>query len=335
MMTDRFKGIFTPLTTPYENENISLDKLRENIEKYNEFDLSGYVVLGSTGESVYLTDTESEELIDTTKKAAAPNKTIIAGTAKESTQLTLEFTNRMAERGADAALIRTPSYMKKLMDEEALRKYYLTIADSSKIPIIIYHIPRSTGLTISSKLIAGLSKHPGIAGLKDSSGNVAFLGETIPQLHQNFDFLLGAASVFFPGLILGASGGIITLSNVAPSLCLKLYSLYREKKWDEAVELQLALIPLNKAIIETYGIPATKYALDLLGYNGGPCRPPLRSLEQKGKQDMEDGLHVLFSFNLNNKPLVNQNDNVSSFVLPVVFFHSWKIFNCNLFNIFV
>jgi len=293
MMTDRFKGIFTPLTTPYKDEHISPDKLRENIEKYNEFDLSGYLVLGSTGESVFLSDMESEELVKTAKKAAASDKTIIAGTAKESTQLTLEFTSRMAERGADAALIRTPSYMKSLMDEEALRTHFLTIADSAKIPIIIYHIPRSTGLTISSKLIADLSDHPNIAGLKDSSGNMAFLGETIPQLHPNFDFLLGAANIFLPGLIMGASGGIITLSSIAPSLCLKLYSQYREKKWEEAVKLQLELIPLNKAIIETYGIPATKYALDLLGYNGGACRPPLRSLKQTGKQDMETILQKL------------------------------------------
>ena len=292
-MSYRFKGIFTPLTTPYEDDHISQEKLKENIEKYNEFDLSGYVVLGSTGESVFLSDMESEELVKTAKKAAASDKTIIAGTAKESTQLTLEFTNRIAGKGADAALIRTPSYMKSLMDKEALYSYFFTIADSSKIPIIIYHIPRSTGLTISSKLIADLSDHPNIAGLKDSSGNVAFLGETIPQLHPNFDFLLGAASIFLPGLIMGASGGIITLSSIAPSQCLRLFSLYQERKWEDAVKLQFELIPLNKAIIETYGIPATKYALDLLGYHGGPCRPPLRSLGQTGKDDMKAILQKL------------------------------------------
>ena len=292
-MSYGFKGIFTPLTTPYDNDQISSEKLRENIEKYNDYDLSGYLVLGSTGESVFLSDMESEELVKAAKKAAAPDKTIIVGTAKESTQLTLEFTNRMADKGADAALIRTPSYMKSLMDKEALRTHFLTIADAAKIPILIYHIPRSTGLTISSKLIADLSEHPNIAGLKDSSGNMAFLGETIPQLHPSFDLLLGAASIFLPGLIMGASGGIITLSSIAPSQCLRLFSLYHEKKWEEAVKLQFELIPLNKAIIETYGIPATKYALDLLGYHGGPCRPPLRSLEQTGKQEIKAILQKL------------------------------------------
>lgn len=293
MMSHGFKGIFTPLTTPYEDNHISPEKLRENIEKYNDFDLSGYLVLGSTGESVFLSDMESEELVKTAKMAAASDKKIIAGTAKESTQLTLEFTNRMADKGADAALIRTPSYMKSLMDKEALHTYFLTIADAAKIPIIIYHFPRSTGLTISSKLIADLSEHPNIAGLKDSSGNMAFLGETIPQLHPNFDFLIGAASIFLPALIMGASGGIITLSSIAPSRCLRLFSLYNKKKWEEAVKLQFDLIPLNKAIIETYGIPATKYALDLLGYHGGACRPPLRSLEETGKQEIKAILQKL------------------------------------------
>lgn len=294
-MSPRFKGIFTPLTTPFEKESISPEKLRENIEKYNEFGLSGYLILGSTGESVFLSDRESEELVKTTKKAVS-ERLIIVGTAKESTLLTLEFTNRMADLGADAALIRTPSYIKSLMDEDALRTHYKTIADKSKIPVIIYHIPRSTGLSISSKLIAELSLHPQIAGIKDSSGNVAFLGETLPQLHPEFDYLLGAASVFLPGLILGASGGIITLSSIVPSLCLKLYSLYQEHNWEEAAKLQLQLIPLNKAIIETYGIPATKYALDILGYNGGPCRSPLPSLKKEGKQDIEAILQKLKLF---------------------------------------
>jgi 4-hydroxy-2-oxoglutarate aldolase len=292
-MTPRFKGIFTPLTTPYEGDRIAVDRFRENIQKYNEFDLSGYLVLGSTGESVYLSDKESQELVETAKKTASSNKLIIAGTARESTQVTLKFTNRVADLGADAALIRTPSYLKSLMDDKALEKHFRTIADSSKIPIILYHIPRNTGLSISPKLIATLSKHPNIAGIKDSSGNLAFLGETLPLLHPNFDYLLGAASVFLPGLILGANGGIITLSAVAPALCIKLYNLFCKNNWEEAIPLQLKLIPLNKAIIETYGIPAVKYALTRLGFNGGPCRPPIRSLEHHGQREMDTILENL------------------------------------------
>ena len=292
-MALRLKGIFTPLTTPFQKDRIFLEKLKANIQIYNSMDLAGFLILGSTGENVYLSDEESEEIAKTAKQVAGKGKIIIAGTARESTKITLEFTRRMAAAGADTALVRTPSYLKSLMDDEALKRHYWTLADHSEIPIIIYHIPRNTGLNISSGLLADLSSHPNIAGIKDSSGNLAFLGETLPLIDSHFDYLLGAASVFLPGLILGARGGIITLSSIAPRLCIKLYKLFLDKEWVKAVRLQLKLIPLNKAIIEKFGIPAVKYALDRVGFYGGPCRPPLRSLSSKGRKEMDTILEKL------------------------------------------
>lgn len=283
----KLKGIFTPLTTPFQRDRISIDKLKENIRKYNPLKLSGFLLLGSTGESVYLTDEESETIVAAARQTAAKDKIIIVGTARESTRITLEFTRRMAAVGADAALVRTPSYLKSLMDHKALERHYRTLADHSEIPIIIYHIPRNTGLSISPELLASLSVNPNIAGIKDSSGNLAFMGETLPLVAPHFDYLLGAASVFLPGLLMGASGGIITLSSIAPRPCIKLYELFLTGKWDKAVKLQTRLIPLNKAIIDRYGIPAVKYALDRLGFFGGPCRPPLRSLNDRGRRDMD------------------------------------------------
>lgn len=292
-MNDIFKGVFAPLTTPFEGDEVSLDKFRENIAKYNSFDLSGYVILGSSGESVYLSDEESEKLVATAKESAAPKRKIIAGTTRESTKITLEFTNHMASLDVDAALIRTPSYFKSKMDHESLKKHYLTIADQSKLPIIIYNIPRLTGISVNPQLIVELSKHPNITGIKDSSGNLAFLGETIPHLDPQFHLLLGAGNLFLPGLMLGAYGGILALADVAPAQCIALYKLFLEKRWDEAVQLQLDLVPLNKAIIHTFGVPGIKYALDLLGYHGGPCRLPLLPLDEKGKKEMEEILKKL------------------------------------------
>lgn len=286
-MALRFQGIFTPLTTPFFRDKVRLDRLEKNIGIYNKFDLSGYLVLGSTGENIYLSDTESEEIVKAARRVSAKGKIIIAGTARESTKVTLDFTNRMANAGADAALVRTPSYFKSLMDDEALKKFYLTLADRSDIPILIYHIPRNTGLTVSAGLIASLSAHPNIAGIKDSSGNLALLGEVLPRLARGFDYLLGAASVFLPGLIMGASGGIITLSGVAPRLSIQLYELFLKKEWEKAVRLQQDLIPLNRAIIEKFGIPAVKYTLDKLGYFGGPCRSPVRSLHKSGQREID------------------------------------------------
>jgi 4-hydroxy-2-oxoglutarate aldolase len=292
-MVQRYKGIFTPLTTPFSRERIDLGKLEKNIHSYNPLDLSGFLVLGSTGENVYLSDEESEEIVKTTKETAAKNKIVIAGTARESTKVTLEFTRRMAAAGADVALVRTPSYFKSLMNDENLKRHYWTLADRSEIPILIYHIPRNTGLSVSVELIASLSSHPNIAGIKDSSGNLAFLGEVISRLDPHFDYLLGAANIFYPGLMMGASGGIITLSGVAPHLCIKLYRLFLKKDWKKAAKLQRDLIPLNRALTERFGIPAVKYALDSLGYCGGPCRPPLLALDRNGRREMDSILEKL------------------------------------------
>lgn len=286
-MSQRFKGIFAALTTPFLGDEISIEKLKENIQKYNSYDLAGYVVSGTTGESIYLTDDESEKLASAAKEAASEGKKIIAGTGRESTKITLEFTNRMADLGIDAVLIRTPSYFKARMDREALRKHYITIADQSKAPVLIYHIPQITGLSIDPELIIELSTHPNIIGMKNSSGYLEFFGEIKSQLAPDFDYLLGAGGVIFLGLTLGASGGILRLAAVAPAECVKLYNLFLEEKLDEARKLQLNLIPINKAIIQTHGIPGTKYALDLRGYYGGPSRLPLLPLNEEGKKEME------------------------------------------------
>ena len=286
-MSRSYEGVFPALTTPFLNNKISPEKLKENIQKYNQYGLSGYVVLGSTGESVFLSDEESEKMVRAAKESAAPGKKIIVGTARESTKITLDFTNRMAELDIDAALVRTPYYFKSFMNREALKSYYSSIADQSKVPIIIYNIPQNTGISVESHLLCELSKHSNIVGIKESSGNLAFLREVKPHLDSSFSFLTGAASIFIPGLQLGASGGILALADLAPAECVQLYHLFLQGKREEASKLQLRLVPLNKAIIETFGIPGIKYGLDLLDYFGGLPRSPLLPLDEKGKKDME------------------------------------------------
>jgi len=292
-MKPYFKGIFAALATPFEQEEISPEKLKDNIKKYDAFDLSGYIVLGSTGEGPYLSDQESEKIVQTAKETASPDKKIIVGTARESTKLTLEFTNRMAAFDIDAVLIRTPSYFKPKMNSEALKKHYLTIADQSKVPLLVYNIPQYTGISVDKELIINLSSHPNILGMKDSSGNLSFFSELIPHLSPEFSLLLGAGNLILPGLIIGASGGILRLAAVAPAHCVKLYKLFLEGKIEEARRLQLELIPLNKAITQNFEIPGCKYALDLLGYFGGFPRFPLLPLDEKGKKEIENILNKL------------------------------------------
>jgi len=292
-MTEKLQGVFAALTTPFEKDKISIKYFRENIKKYNTCDLAGYVIAGSSGEAAYLTDEESVILVKEALETSAPDKKIIVGTARESTASTIAFTNRMASLGIRAALIRTPSYFKSVMTSEALKRHYYAIADEVQIPVIPYHIPQVTGLSIEQQLVIELSKHPNIIGIKDSSGNLPFLGEVIPNLPPEFSYLLGAGSVFLFGLSLGASGGILRLADVIPELCATLYNDFLAGEWEKASRLQRDIIPLNNALIQTLGIAGTKYAMDMLGYHGGFPRSPILPLDEEGKREIEQILKRL------------------------------------------
>ncbi len=292
-MNTEYKGIFTALTTPFEDQEVHLGKFRENIQKYNTFELSGYVIGGSTGEFVFLTDEECLSLVKTAAQTAAAGRKLIAGTARESVIGTIAFTHRAADMGAQAALIVLPHYYQGAMNQVALQKYYEAIADAVPIPVLIYSIPRNTGIVPSAQLIIDLSQHPNILGIKDSSGNLSLLQEAYPAMRSETTFLLGAGSILLPGLQMGASGGILTLAAVVPELCSRLYGLFQEKWWEQAFALQGDLVPLNQAVTKYYGVPAAKYALDLLGFHGGSCRLPLLPLETKVKTEIRDILVAL------------------------------------------
>jgi 4-hydroxy-2-oxoglutarate aldolase len=285
-MSASFTGVFAALTTPFAGDGVALEELKKNIRGYNTTGLAGYVVLGSTGEAVFLDGDEEEMILAAARAEAAPGKTVIAGASRESTKLTGELVRRLAGLGADAVLVKPPHYYKAAMDQDALRRYFLEVADASPVPILIYNIPQNTGVTMSPATVIELSRHPRIAGIKDSSGRLSNLTDVIAGIRPDFHFLMGAGALFLAGLLLGAKGAILAMASVAPGLCVELHSLFRRGKLDEARKLQIDLVPLNRALTETRGIPAIKYALDLLGYGGGPPRPPLRPLDESGKDDI-------------------------------------------------
>jgi 4-hydroxy-2-oxoglutarate aldolase len=292
-MSQRFEGVFAALTTPFSGEEISVEKFRENITRYNGTGLAGYVVLGSTGEAVYLSDEEAEMLAAEARASAAPGKVIIAGASKESTKLTIASANRMAALGVDAVLIKPPHYYKSRMGPQALKEYYLRVADESRVPVVIYNIPQNTGIAVEPSLTVELSRHSNIAGFKDSSGILANLAEVRPAARPAFSYLLGTGSILLAGLLLGADGGILAMAAAVPVLCVEVHSLFRQGKLAEARELQLRLAPLNKALTQSLGVPAIKYALDLLGYYGGPPRSPLQPLDQAGRSAIKELLSKL------------------------------------------
>ena len=265
----KIEGIFPPLITPFENNEVALTKFGDNIKKLNSTNLSGYVVLGSNGESCFLTRDEKLLLIKEAKKQSSENKIIIAGTGSDSIKDTISLTNDAAKEGADAALILTPSFFKGRMNHDAFIEYFTKVADSASIPVIIYNVPKFTNVTIESRTVCELSKHENIIGIKSSSTDIAYLGEILNSVNPDFYVLAGTSSILYAGLCLGASGGILAVANILPIECIDVYNYYKDGKHKEALESQNKLLAVNKAITATFGVAGLKKAMDWLGYFGG------------------------------------------------------------------
>lgn len=166
-------GIFPPITTPfYPDGNVYYKKLEANVDRYSRTPVAGIVVLGSTGESILLSDQERRDVLKYARQAAAPNKVLIAGTGIESAIETLRLTEYAAELGYDVAMVRTPHYYKKQMQPANILAFYRTVADRSPLPVIIYNFPQATGYDIPAGIVIELAEHPNLIGIKESSGDV-------------------------------------------------------------------------------------------------------------------------------------------------------------------
>jgi len=289
-MTDKLNGIFPPLVTPFEKNEISFEKLKRNLSLLEKSGLSGYVVLGSNGESAFLTRKEKIEIISFVRINTDKEKLLIAGTGSDSIKETISLTNEAADNGADFALVITPSFFKNEMNGRILFNYYSTVADNVKIPVIIYNVPKFTNVMIETETVIKLSEEPNITGLKDSTENVSRLSEIISSTDKSFKCLSGTASVLLPSLSAGAAGGILALANVAPEKCLSIYDLYINGNFVEALNLQNKLIPVNKAITSKYGVAGLKAAMDFVGFEGGVPGMPLEPLNDTQLSDLKSTL---------------------------------------------
>jgi 4-hydroxy-2-oxoglutarate aldolase len=272
----KLSGVLPPITTPFQKGEMALEKLQDNFRKWNQTGLSGYLVLGSNGENVYLNEPEKLKIIETSRKIIPKSKTMMVGTGKESTRETIEFTNQAADLGADCALVITPGFFKGSMKPQILHDHFIAVAEASRIGILLYNVPQFSGVNMEPDLVAKLSEHPNILGIKDSSGNIEQLSRIIAMSRKDFTVFVGSATVFFPALCVGAAGGILAAANVVPGECVEVYDLFNKGKMKEALALQTWLTPLTLAVTGKYGIGGLKMAMDLAGYFGGDPRLPLK-----------------------------------------------------------
>src|SRR5882724_8818313 len=167
------QGIFPPITTPfYPDGNVYFKKLESNVERYSRTPVSGIVVLGSTGESIMLSDQERRDVFKAARESAAPEKVLIAGTGIESAVETLRLTEHAATLGYDLAMIRTPHFYRKQMQPANLLAFYRTVADRSPLPVMIYNVPPFTAYDLPAEVVIELAGHANIVGMKESNGDV-------------------------------------------------------------------------------------------------------------------------------------------------------------------
>lgn len=271
----RLAGIFAPIVTPFDSsERVMLEALRDNILWYNTTNLSGYMPLGSNGEFQGLTDQESTMILDTVCRYKAANKTVVGGCGRESAVNTLEAIRRNADHGLDLAFILPPHYFVSYITDEHLFRYYIRVADSSPIPIVIYNAPKfASGLFLSTSLIAELAGHPNIVGIKNSSLDDD--SDYIKVSQGNIVLLAGNISKLLNALKHGAVGGVISTASYLPELCCKLYESFSSGNMCRAEELSVYLNSLSSKSIGPMGVPGVKLGMTLRGLIGGHVRCPL------------------------------------------------------------
>ena len=270
-------GLLLPITTPFRSDETIVTKgLTSNIEKWNEAGITGYIVLGSTGERVNLDEREYLEVIEAARRAVSNSMTFIVGAGQQSTRNTISEIERAAEAGAEAVLVITPHYYKSAITQDALVNHYRAVADASPVPVILYSMPDLTGIKIEPETAARLSEHQNIIGMKDSSNDVARFRETAQMVKSDFAMTIGNGTVFNEALEAGGRGGILAVGCCAPKICLEIYRAVQAGEVDRAAGLQEKLTPLARAVTKTYGIGGLKAAMEIAGYVGGDVRAPLR-----------------------------------------------------------
>lgn len=281
------KGVYTPIATPFQGDGIAFEQLEHNLEFWLSSKLEGIVVLGSNGEFVALREQEKEELIRFVCNKAAGRKRVLIGIGGNCMGETLRLAQVSKEAGADGVLLITPFYYKNGMKDAVLEQYFTEVADKSPLPVVLYNMPGNTGVNTSAALLSKLSRHPNIIGVKDTSGNIAQISETIKDADPSFSVFAGNWSFLLPSLCMGAKGATLALGNILPDECATLLEYYESGNLKAARELVFRLMPVNAAITAKYGVGGLKVAMEYVGLFGGEPRSPLRRPQKEVREEIK------------------------------------------------
>ena len=284
-----FTGAGVALVTPtYADGSVNFDKLKELIEFQIANETDALIICGTTGEASTLSDEVQIECVRFSTDVANGRVPVIAGAGSNDTAHCIALAQGCEKAGADAVLLVTPYYNKAT--QKGLILHYTAVANSISIPVILYNVPGRTGCNIAPKTVYELSKVKNIVAIKEASGNFSQIAEIAALCGPDFDIYSGNDDQIVPMLALGAKGVISVLSNVAPKNTHDMVAKFMAGDVAGAAKLQLDAIELIKALFcEVNPIPV-KAALNLMGYEVGPCRLPLCDMEEKNLETLRTAL---------------------------------------------
>ncbi|HDZ5395614.1 TPA: 4-hydroxy-tetrahydrodipicolinate synthase [Clostridioides difficile] len=274
-----FKGSAVALVTPFtEDNNVNFEKLGELIEYHIENGTDALVVCGTTGEATTMSESEIFAVIKYTVEKVNKRIPVIAGTGSNNTMLSVHMSQKAEKLGVDGLLIITPYYNKT--NEKGLKLHFETIANSVKLPIILYNVPGRTKVNIKPSVVAELAKIDNIVAVKEASGDLAQVAEIAKLVPKDFAIYSGNDDTILPLLSLGGSGIISVLANICPKETHDLVTKFFEGDIEGSKKLQLDMDALIAALfIEVNPVPV-KTAMNILGFNVGDLRLPLAEMEE-------------------------------------------------------
>jgi len=275
MRTFPFEGAAVAAVTPFTQAGaLDLPLFEDLIGWWLEQGIDGLVAGGSTGEFIYLTPEERLQLFERAVAACAGKVPVIAGTGFPDTGTTLQVTRAAQELGVDAAMVVTPYYYP--LPDEAMVAHYEAVARETNLPVLLYNMPAFTHVDLAPELVQRLARIEGIAGIKDSAGNLDALRAAVDGTPDGFCALTGSFSLLVDAVQAGARGAILAVANLIPDECARLQRL--AKTDPDAARRQHRELHALAAWVKAHGIPGIKHRLGELGRPAGVPRPPLRPL---------------------------------------------------------
>ncbi|MDR3289784.1 MAG: 4-hydroxy-tetrahydrodipicolinate synthase [Rickettsiales bacterium] len=286
-----FEGLGTAIITPFKKQKLDLIAFEKLLNYQIKNGVKNIIVCGTTGEASTLSDVEQSEIIATAVSVCKNKVKVIAGASSSNTDTSIDLAKRNKKLGADGILVAVPPYNKPMQDGMYL--HYKTIAEKSKIPVVLYNVPGRTSRDMSDETIARLSQLPNIVALKDATGDLSRVATAKIKVKNGFTLLSGEDATAVGFNAMGGRGVISVSSNVAPKLCADLQEATFKGEYEKAVKIQDKLIKLHKVMfVESNPIPV-KYACSLLGYGDGSVRLPLTESDEDTKKKIEEVLKEL------------------------------------------